>query len=287
MEGGLRIKKRLNKVSLPYKPLVSIITVVKNGEKYLENAILSVINQTYENIEYIIIDGGSTDSTLDIIKKYEDKIDYWISEPDKGISDAFNKGIKLSKGEIIGILNSDDWYEKETVEEVIKIYVRNRDIGIIHGNLCVYKNDKPIFIAYPCTNYKVLLRDMCINHPTCFVSRKVYEEYGLYDTDLKYAMDYEFLLRVYLEGVRFIYIDKVLTNMRAGGRSNVFEKEAAQEVYRISMKYGTHKYLAYWHYILKLLKINIKILIGEDNVFVWIYRVIFSNKRALGKEENK
>ena len=100
-------------------PLVSIITVVLNGESHLEHTINSVLCQTYENLEYIIIDGGSSDGTQDIIRKYQDKIDYWISESDDGIYDAMNKGILQAKGELIGILNSDDWYELETVELMV------------------------------------------------------------------------------------------------------------------------------------------------------------------------
>ena len=91
-------------------PLVTIITVVFNGEKYLQQTIQSVINQTYDNVEYVVIDGGSTDGTVDIIRKYEDKIDYWVSEPDQGIYDAMNKGIQLAGGEIVGLINSDDCY---------------------------------------------------------------------------------------------------------------------------------------------------------------------------------
>lgn len=106
-------------------PLISIITVVYNGEKYLEQTIQSVINQTYKNIEYIVIDGGSTDGTLDIIKKYEEHISYWVSESDKGLYDAMNKGIGVAKGELIGMINSDDWYELEAVEIMAEAYKNN------------------------------------------------------------------------------------------------------------------------------------------------------------------
>ena len=117
-EGGLRIKGYFKK-SIQSKPLVTIITVVLNGEDYLEQTIKSVINQTYDNIEYIVIDGGSRDKTKDIIKLYDSVIDYWVSEEDKGISDAFNKGISLATGEIIGILNASDWYENDAVETIV------------------------------------------------------------------------------------------------------------------------------------------------------------------------
>ena len=108
-EGGLRTKGYYKK-SYEDKPLISIITVVYNGEKYLEETILSVINQTYDNVEYIIIDGGSTDGTIDIIKKYNDNIDYWVSEKDRNMYDGINKGLKIASGDIVASLNSDDFY---------------------------------------------------------------------------------------------------------------------------------------------------------------------------------
>ena len=125
INGGLRTKG-ITKNSTAEKPLISVVTVVYNGEKTLEQTILSVVNQTYNNVEYIIIDGGSKDNTLDIIKKYEDKIDYWQSEPDKGIYDAMNKGIKLATGEFIYILGCDDFLIDKDIFENIKIYLNIR-----------------------------------------------------------------------------------------------------------------------------------------------------------------
>ena len=101
------------------KPLVSIVTIVYNGEKHLEQTIQSVLNQTYSNIEYIIIDGGSKDNTINIIEKYSDRLAYWISEKDNGISDAFNKGIAKSTGEIVGLINADDWYDFDAIKHVV------------------------------------------------------------------------------------------------------------------------------------------------------------------------
>lgn len=124
-EGGLRTKGYFKK-SYKDKPLVSIITVVLNGEKYLEETILSVLNQTYDNVEYIIIDGGSTDGTLDIIKKYEHAIDYWVSERDRGIYDTMNKGITVASGEWIELLNAGDFYESGAIH----FYERGGSTGV-------------------------------------------------------------------------------------------------------------------------------------------------------------
>ena len=115
------------------KPLISIITVVYNGEKHLEETILSVINQTYDNVEFIIIDGSSTDGTIDIIKKYEDKIDYWISEKDSGIFDAMNKGILASKGDYINFMNAGDFFTRiNLVSDVVNI-LNSEEINLLYG----------------------------------------------------------------------------------------------------------------------------------------------------------
>ena len=120
IQGGLRTKGIFKSSSIT-KPLISVITVVLNGEKYLEESILSVIKQTYENVELIIIDGGSTDKTLNIIRKYENSIDFWISEQDSGIYNAMNKGIKLSTGDFIGFVGSDDYLYLDTLEKLAKV----------------------------------------------------------------------------------------------------------------------------------------------------------------------
>ena len=132
IDGGLRKQKKF-KESKKNKPLMSVKTVVYNNEKYLEESILSLHQQNYDNYEHIIVDGGSKDKTLDIIKKYESKIDYWCSAKDKGIYDAFNKGMQLARGEYIGFLNSDDKYEKNTLEILLKYISKYKDKDFIFG----------------------------------------------------------------------------------------------------------------------------------------------------------
>ena len=140
-EGGLRTKGYFKK-SFDDKPLISIITVVFNGEKYLEETIQSVINQTYSNVEYIIIDGGSSDGTLDIIKKYEERIDYWVSEKDRGIYDAMNKGIDVASGKWLNFMNGgDEFYDNKVIENIFK-NCSYEDEYVIHGKVAlIYKND--------------------------------------------------------------------------------------------------------------------------------------------------
>jgi glycosyltransferase involved in cell wall biosynthesis len=230
--GGARINLDLKKISSPDLPLISIITVVFNTVKTIEQTISSVLNQPYENLEYIIIDGGSTDGTLDIIKKYDDRIDFWISEADKGIYDAMNKGISYAKGELIGIINSDDWYEPDIISYIAEIYKKSDQNTVIHGMLRNYKDDK--FYSIKGNSIRVLKYDM-IQHPTCFVSKSIYQQFGMYDLKYKYSADYDLVLRYVNSGIQFKFIEQVIANFRIGGIS--FKFKAQSEKYRILKKH--------------------------------------------------
>lgn len=218
LKGGLRAEGLFNKKSKTDKPLVSVITVVLNGEKYLEQTIQSVVNQTYDNIEYIIIDGGSTDGTLDIIRKYEDKITYWISEKDEGISDALNKGIKLSSGEIIGIIHSDDYYaSKDVVYDVVNKFNKYENVKAIYGIIDFVDpktNELELRWGKDCSPNAIRKR-MYIPHPTLFCKKEVYENIGYFRKDLKYAMDYEWAIRL-VKYTRPYFLNERIAVMRRG-----------------------------------------------------------------------
>jgi len=238
-------------------PLFSIITVSFNSVKTIERTILSVLNQTYKNVEYIIIDGGSTDGTVDIINKYQDKIKYWVSEPDKGISDAFNKGILASHGYIIGIINSDDWYEENALETIIKLdKEKNADFYI--GAL-KYWDKNNVITEYPDAEYKnkITYRMTHLNHPASFFKREVYDEVGLFNLKYKYSMNRDFFVRVSLKNKNGVFTNQVLSNMLACGLSALNEKETCREGFLIS----TNKTLGLLWYILSLFKILVKKLL--------------------------
>lgn len=236
---------------------VSIVTVCFNSVQVIEKAFHSVIGQTYGNIEYIVIDGGSTDGTVDIIKKYNDKISYWVSEPDNGISDAFNKGIARCTGDIIGILNADDRYTTDAVKFAVKAFSENPASGFIFGDalMCDLRGD-PSYRWQGDSDYsRTISFDMpSIPHPTVFVRRKVYEEQGGFDLNYKTAMDYEFLLRITTKGVNGTYIPEILAHMRLGGESDRNYLRAYREVLLISLRYGYPKLLALWWYYYKCVK---------------------------------
>lgn len=189
LEGGKRLKKSFEKV----KPLFSIITVVYNNEKYLEETINSVISQSNKNYEYIIIDGGSNDKTIDIIKKYENNIDYWVSQKDKGIYDAFNKGMSLCTGDYIGIINSDDVYTKNALEIVSKYIDKDNKLDFVFGSVKkhwgVLSGFKPNKIYFSWGFYS--------SHSTgFFLKRTSAKIIGLYNLKYKYHADYDYFYRM-------------------------------------------------------------------------------------------
>ncbi len=222
------------------KPLLSIITIVFNGQKHIEKTIRSVIEQNYEPLEYIVIDGGSTDGTLDIIRKYEKQITLWKSEPDNGIYDAFNKGLKLVKGEIIGFLNSDDWLDPNALNTIAKNYQSGR---IVYGNVRFWKGDKEISISK--SDHTRLKEGMTIAHPGVFVPKSLYDKFGEFKTDLKIASDYEMMVRFFTNKTEFIKTDAVVANMQIGGVSHTRWFAAIKEDLKIRNTYYGNKFLNY------------------------------------------
>lgn len=213
---------------------VSIITVTYNAEDTIEQTIESVLRQTYKNIEYILVDGMSTDGTWDKICKYKDKIDCIIHEKDKGLYDAMNKGIERATGEIIGIINGDDWYERKTIETIVK-ESEHSDADIFYGDMYVVDTDgkSEITSKRECENLWV---DM-IPHPTVFVRRNIYDKWGNFNLNYPIVADYEMMLRFYTNGVKFKRLDGVFANFRVGGLTTQKRVECAKEVKTVSLSY--------------------------------------------------
>lgn len=220
-------------------PLITVITVVYNGAKTIEQTIKSVVNQTYQNVEYIIVDGESKDGTLDIVHKYEKYISYCISEPDKGIYDAMNKGIKLAQGDYISLLNSDDWLDPDAIEIVAKEIIKKR-YDVYHGiSRMLTVDDKPLDVYGATIN---ALFKTSLSHQTCFISKEIYNNY-LYDTKYKSAADYDFFCRLVKDNKSFKYIEKVMASYRMGGMSD--SNIGLWETYRIKYKYGYTSFFSF------------------------------------------
>lgn len=232
------------------KPKVSIITVVYNGEEYLEETIRSVTNQTYDNIEYIIIDGGSTDQTINIIKQYEDKVHYWVSEKDGGIYDAMNKGIAIATGKWINFMNSGDVFHKNTVLESISF---NDEKTLIYGKYKTISNDSYNKKVY---GTKVLKKDFYFNMPIChqamFIKLDAFKKIGLYNTDYKVSADHEWTLNlISFYGINTIYFQNIIVvNYLLDGFSVKNTLLSKKEKYKIANKFFQKKNNKYVYYYL-------------------------------------
>lgn len=241
--GGLRVRGGAKSAGTG-GPMVSVVTPVYNGVTTMEQAINSVITQTYDNLEHIVVDGGSQDGTVDLLKEYDNSIDYWVSEPDGGISSAFNKGLGLARGDIIGIINADDFYEPHAVARAVEAL--SGGASFVFGG-CTYIDDegRQEYIR-PAEDYiKHIDKFMPhIHHPTVFVRREVYERFGGFDESLKYAMDYDFFLRLFRGGCVGEAIEENLAYMRIGGVSTENYFAVRREVRDISVRHGQSRVVA-------------------------------------------
>jgi len=218
-EGGLRTQGIFKK-SYENQPLISVITVVFNGEKHLEETIQSIVNQTYANMEYIIIDGGSTDKTLEILKKYQDKIDYWVSEKDSGVSDAFNKGVRLSQGKYINFQGDGDGFvSADALTKLFETVHPEKDMFVSAKIRRIDDEGRTLFISKQPRRFatKSLLFRMPMPHQGLFTHIDYFNRYGLFDTNTFFCMDYEHLLRAYKAFPKIVFINQVVANWRADG----------------------------------------------------------------------
>ena len=241
---------------------VSIITITYNSEPTLKDTIESVINQTYKNIEYILIDGGSTDETLSIIKSYGNKISTLISEKDNGLYDALNKGISLATGDVIGILHSDDFYTNNHVIQHIVSSFSNSPVDAVYADLYYVDkiNTNQIHRKWKAGIYKkgMFLNGWMPPHPTFFVKRSIYETCGNFNLNLTSSSDYELMLRfIHKHKIKLAYLPEFIIKMRVGGKSNVTFKNRikANKEDRLAWKLNNVKPYFYTLYLKPLRKI--------------------------------
>lgn len=230
---------------------ISIITVCYNRKNTIEKAMKSVFDQDYPDIEYIIVDGDSTDGTKEIIESYRDKISKYISEPDNGMYDAINKGLKLATGDVIGLMHSDDeFYDEKAVSRIVTRFKYDPSIEGVYGDGVYVSNDAQermirnrIGGAFSRQRIKSGWLPL---HPTVYLKRKIFAKYGLYNVDFKIASDTEFLLRyLYKYKVKMSYINSYIVKMRMGGMSTNFKRafEVLYEDYKIYKFHGLAPFL--------------------------------------------
>lgn len=204
---------------------ISIITVVYNGAATIASAVDSVLSQDHPDVEYIVIDGASKDATLAILKGYGDKIAVLVSEPDRGIYDAMNKGLARATGDVVGILNADDFYADKTVLSAVAQQLGQRGAEALIGDLVFVKPDRPDQVVryYGSRNFTLrkFERGDMPPHPTFFVRRAVYDRLGNFDTQYRMCADFDLMLRfLYIGKVSYTYLPKVMVTMRTGGITN-------------------------------------------------------------------
>lgn len=257
----------------------SIITVCYNAVHTIEETILSVQRQTFKDYEHIIIDGGSTDGTLEIIDKYREKFSVVVSEPDRGIYDAMNKGIFFSKGTFIAMLNADDYYLDDALEVMYsKIKKSNLYENIVYyGNLIVF--DQKIedgYVVKPLLPNK-LNEFMCLNHPTCFVSRNLYQTFS-YNIQYKTAADQDLFLRFWRRGnARFIYLNSEITAMKKGGISSKFS--SFFEIWEIQRTNEVSFFIRVKSFMMNLF-FFIANKLPMNNILKFIYKKFLSKKHV-------
>ncbi len=261
-EGGLRTQSYF-KMSLPDKPLITVITVVFNGEKHLEDTILSIVNQSYDNVEYIIIDGGSTDGTIDIIKKYDGQIDYWVSEKDDGLYYAMNKGLFLAAGDWVNFMNcGDSFFEKNTIDKVFK-YINRK--GVIYGDV-MFSFDGTNSVYVKAKELVHFWKGMQFVHQASFVSSDLMRKYP-FDISYKLIADYNSLYQIYLSNADFTYVNLPICKFLAGGLSDNNPNtilESKKMIFKIHRNINT-KLFYHFRYIESFIKYNIAKYIGQSN----------------------
>lgn len=226
-------------------PLVSVVTVCLNAERYLAETMSSVLEQTYPHIEYIVMDGGSTDGTLEIIRSFEPRFEgrlRWVSQPDSGIYDAMNKGIALCTGEVIGLLNSDDRYLPDAITRIVEAARSVPGAGLVYGDVRVIGEDGVLLSTEIAEDLKPGDRPdwMPMCHQSLFVARGVYDALGAYDVTYRILADYEFVLRCLSADVVPLHVPTVVSEFRVGGLCNTATLASNRERERIRVLYGAN-----------------------------------------------
>jgi glycosyltransferase involved in cell wall biosynthesis len=258
-EGGLRTHGEFDKKSVPGMPLISIITVVRNGEKYLEQTIQSVINQTYKNIEYIIIDGSSTDGTLDIIRKYENQIAYWMSEPDSGMYNAMNKGSYVASGNYALFLNSDDYlYREDSIEDLLHLGLNDENAPVLIVGKMIRAVGEKVFLDWVYQTNEKHIHNYNPPHPATLISSSIYKQVS-YNQLFKIAGDYDLWETIRQKKLfKAKYVDIIVSVFRLEGVSNIGTYRYLKDVELEISRYIHYGDFSLFRLIKSFIRANIK-----------------------------
>jgi len=258
-------------------PTISVVTTVRNGARTLQRTIDSIRIQQVRGLEYVVVDACSTDGTLDLIRASADIVTHWISEGDRGISDGFNKGIVLSRGRYVTILNADDWLSPGQLAFGVETLERT-GADFVFGDLVYHDaNGIPLHLIRGEPAYAARIGHVmpALNHPTVIVRRTAYERYGLFDLNLHFAMDYELLLRFHRAGLRGVYDPRMVGHMALDGASDRNTSAALREVRQASILHGYFAPMAWLRYLLRLLKWRGRLLL------TFLPRALFDRLRRM------
>lgn len=267
------------------RPILSVITVTRNAAATLNNCLASVAQQDDLAIEHLVIDGGSTDGTLDTLANWKQHPLYWISEADRGISNAFNKGIALAKGEFIGILNADDIYTAGTLRRAVATLINNPQAGFCFGHCLHREVDGRTWMNLGNPRYFERMRYFMpdVNHPTMIIRKDIYAQVGGYDERWRYAMDYDWLARAEALGIRGILIDDTQAEMAMGGLSDRNWKKSYREARDIAILHGAPVLTAHLDHLGRILKGSLRrtlVILGahrlEEQIRLFRQRKILS-----------
>ncbi len=276
--GGCR--SAIKRQSSPERPLVSITTIVLNRKETLPQTIMSVLNQSYPNIEYIVVDGASTDGTLETIKQFDDKIDLWISEPDRGSSDAQNKAFSLARGDMVFWLSSDDWIDPDFIELAVKAF-SSSDVDFVFGDMAMYKDAKFVSVLKGEKDYakSLMSGNPRFNFPSMLIKRACFQKLGLLDATYKISNDYEWTLRLHLAGGNGFHESRLIVHREIGGIADEHPFRSVLERLRVLRQYGlpTTKAVAIHlpHFVRRGARHFVKLILPDI-----IYKKL---KRAVGK----
>lgn len=251
---------------------VSVITISYNSKETIERTFQSIMAQPYRPLEYVLVDGASTDGTIEVIERYIPQFKalgievLFRSEEDKGISDAFNKGIRRSTGSIIGIINSDDQLAEDAVSRIVNKF--EEDTDVVCGDCLWIDEERNLqYVRKSKMNLDLLKYEMVLMHPTCFVKKSSYSKYGMFDLNMKYVMDKDLMARFYRSGAKFKYLPQIVTKMYAGGVSDANAKKVFAEGIEIAIRNDVPKWKVVLHYQYKWIRLKMVNYIKSNKMF--------------------